>query len=139
MYHAVLAHECFQNFYNPRKDGKGVEVRKMTLRNLLMNDLLIHSLQRTGRVPVVKETNARYPFTVSFLDCKSFATFSLMTSTSIKATLHQGGIENILVQSLAQAGVTVDRSVKPSSLVISKDEGILSNPSTYPVTVSVCC
>ncbi|KAJ3502469.1 hypothetical protein NLJ89_g8874 [Agrocybe chaxingu] len=53
----------------------------------------------------------------------------------IEITLHQGAIEAIFMDALAEMGVKVDRPVAPTSIQISKDEAILSDPNAHAVQV----
>lgn len=99
-------------------------------------------LQRTGRVPIDSDSDARWPFAVS--DCSrpwSLPTVCSLTaditSTPIcQVTLHQGEIETILSEALAQEGVDVDRPVRPSTVTISSDDKDLQDPGKYPIKVS---
>ncbi|KAL5513388.1 hypothetical protein ACEPAH_3787 [Sanghuangporus vaninii] len=50
-------------------------------------------------------------------------------------TLHQGAIESIFVDSMAEEGVNVERPVQPAALSLSEDESELEDPDSYPVKV----
>ncbi|CAA7265147.1 unnamed protein product [Cyclocybe aegerita] len=71
-------------------------------------------IELTDRVPDVTAPTARYPFEI---------------------TLHQGAIEAIFMDAMAEMGVKVDRPVAPTSIQISKDEAILSDPKAHAVEV----
>ncbi|KAG9042534.1 hypothetical protein FS837_010741, partial [Tulasnella sp. UAMH 9824] len=73
-------------------------------------------IERTGRAADVTAPTARYPFEV---------------------TLHQGAIERIFLDSLAQSGVKVDRPVQPVELELSDDPKQLADPQSYPVKVTL--
>lgn len=73
-------------------------------------------IERTGRAADVTAPTARYPFEV---------------------TLHQGAIERIFLDSLAQNGVSVDRPVQPVALELSEDPKELADPQSYPVKVTL--
>ncbi|KAG8900286.1 hypothetical protein FRB99_006141 [Tulasnella sp. 403] len=71
-------------------------------------------IERTGRAADVTAPTARYPFEV---------------------TLHQGAIERIFLDRLAEHGIEVDRPMQPTSLELSQDEAELNDPQAYPVKV----
>ncbi|KAL1709258.1 FAD binding domain-containing protein [Schizophyllum commune] len=71
-------------------------------------------IELTERCPAVNAPGARYPF---------------------KATLHQGAIEEIFVDSMESMGVQVDRPTEPLSMHASDDEKELSDPQTHPIRV----
>ncbi|GBE89458.1 Phenol hydroxylase [Sparassis crispa] len=71
-------------------------------------------IERTGRASDVTAPTARYPFEVA---------------------LHQGGIESIFLDSMAAAGVTVERPVVPISIELSNNEAELKDPKSHPVKV----
>ncbi|KAF8902403.1 FAD binding domain-containing protein [Gymnopilus junonius] len=71
-------------------------------------------IELTDRVPDVTAATARYPFEV---------------------TLQQGAIERIFLDSMLTFGVTIDRPVVPTSVELSKDDSILSDPRAHPVRV----
>lgn len=52
-----------------------------------------------------------------------------------KVTLHQGAIERIFLDSLAESGVRIDRPVHPIALELSEKEDELKDPSSYPIKV----
>ena len=51
-------------------------------------------------------------------------------------TLNQGAIERILLDKLSEFGISVDRPIRPSSLIVSSDEKEVADPAAYPVKVS---
>ncbi|KAG6829067.1 hypothetical protein H0H92_005841 [Tricholoma furcatifolium] len=51
------------------------------------------------------------------------------------ATLHQGAIEDIFLDSMKGMGVEVSRPIVPTSIQISETEEDLSDPEAYPVRV----
>ncbi|KZV82212.1 thioredoxin-like protein [Exidia glandulosa HHB12029] len=71
-------------------------------------------IERTGRAADVTAPTARYPFEV---------------------TLHQGEIEKIFLDAMSEKGVQVDRAIVPTSLEVSSDPAILSDPQAYAVKV----
>lgn len=50
--------------------------------------------------------------------------------------LHQGGIEQIFLDSMASNGVEVERPMIPTSIELSEDQSALKNPKSHPVKVS---
>lgn len=54
----------------------------------------------------------------------------------MQITLHQGAIEQIFLDSMAQQGLRVDRETVPISIKLSADEAELKDPQAYAVTVS---
>jgi phenol 2-monooxygenase len=48
-------------------------------------------------------------------------------------TLHQGAVEDIFIQSLAEVGVQIDRPVKPIAIHISEDLKLLQDPNAHPI------
>ncbi|KAH0836789.1 putative phenol 2-monooxygenase (NADPH) [Lanmaoa asiatica] len=73
-------------------------------------------IECTGRAPDVTAPTARYPFEI---------------------TLHQGAIEAIFLDSMKNYGLEVERPRRPTAIEISEDVDELSNPSSYPVKVTV--
>ncbi|KAA1476570.1 hypothetical protein DENSPDRAFT_785394 [Dentipellis sp. KUC8613] len=73
-------------------------------------------IERTGRVADVTAPTARFPFKVS-------------------ATLHQGEIENLFINSMRKLSLEVERPIVPSFLEISSDEALLKDPQSHPVKV----
>ncbi|TFK71665.1 hypothetical protein BDN72DRAFT_427817 [Pluteus cervinus] len=73
-------------------------------------------IELTERVPDVTAPTARYPF---------------------EATLHQGAVESIFIDSMATMGLQVERPVIPTSIQLSEDERILKDPQSYPVRVTL--
>ncbi|KAF8262308.1 FAD binding domain-containing protein [Lactarius quietus] len=71
-------------------------------------------IERIGRVPDVTAPTARYPY---------------------KATLHQGEIEAIFLDSMKKEGLEVERPIVPIDLQISDDPRELEDPHAYPVKV----
>ncbi|THH17443.1 hypothetical protein EW146_g3360 [Bondarzewia mesenterica] len=71
-------------------------------------------IECTGRAADVNAPTARYPF---------------------EATLHQGEIENIFLNSMRKEGVEVERPMIPTSLELSTDQTELEDPQAYPVKV----
>ncbi|KIM90285.1 hypothetical protein PILCRDRAFT_812015 [Piloderma croceum F 1598] len=71
-------------------------------------------IERTDKTRDVSVPTARYPF---------------------EATLHQGEIEQIFVDSMLDAGVAVDRPIYPFALEMSKDVAILADPNAHPIRV----
>ncbi|KAI9440812.1 FAD binding domain-containing protein [Lactarius indigo] len=67
-----------------------------------------------GRVPDVTAPTARYPY---------------------EATLHQGEIEAIFLDSMKKEGLQVERPIVPIALQISDDPKELADPRAYPVKV----
>ena len=70
--------------------------------------------QCIGRVPDVTAPTARYPY---------------------EATLHQGEIESIFLDSMKKEGLQVERPIVPIALQISEDPRELADPHAYPVKV----
>ena len=70
--------------------------------------------QCIGRVPDVTAPTARYPY---------------------EATLHQGEIESIFLDSMKKEGLQVERPIVPIALQISDDPRELADPHSYPVKV----
>ncbi|KAJ2911833.1 hypothetical protein MD484_g8578, partial [Candolleomyces efflorescens] len=68
----------------------------------------------TQRVPDITAPSARYPFEI---------------------TLHQGHIERILLDSMEQSGVKVERSTVPTSILLADDESTVADPASYAVKV----
>ncbi|KAG1792026.1 FAD binding domain-containing protein [Suillus plorans] len=73
-------------------------------------------IELTNRISNITATSARYPF---------------------EAALHQGAIQDIFIDSMAPLGVEVDRSTVPISIELSKDESELTDPTSYPVRVTL--
>ncbi|KZV70845.1 hypothetical protein PENSPDRAFT_685128 [Peniophora sp. CONT] len=73
-------------------------------------------IERIGRVPDVTAPTARFPY---------------------EATLHQGAIENIFLDSMRKEGLEVERPIVPVSLEVSTDETELQDPTAYPVKVTL--
>ncbi|EJD48151.1 hypothetical protein AURDEDRAFT_183516 [Auricularia subglabra TFB-10046 SS5] len=71
-------------------------------------------IERTGRASDVTAPTARYPFEV---------------------TLHQGEIEKIFLDDMTKHNVKVERATLPTSLEVSTDEKVLSDPQAYAVKV----
>ncbi|KAH8991708.1 FAD binding domain-containing protein [Lactarius akahatsu] len=71
-------------------------------------------IERIGRVPDVTAPTARYPY---------------------EATLHQGEIEAIFLDSMKKEGLQVERPIVPIALQISDDPEELADPRAYPVKV----
>ncbi|KAH8995052.1 FAD binding domain-containing protein [Lactarius hatsudake] len=71
-------------------------------------------IERIGRVPDVTAPTARYPY---------------------EATLHQGEIEAIFLDSMKKEGLQVERPIVPIALQISDDPKELADPRAYPVKV----
>lgn len=55
--------------------------------------------------------------------------------TDIQITLHQGSIENILIDSMSEAGLEVGRSTVPTSLELSDNIEEIEGGSGYPIKV----
>lgn len=53
----------------------------------------------------------------------------------LQALLNQGAIEAIFLDSLKSTGLTVDRSIIPTSLDLSNDEQLLKDPNAHAVKV----
>lgn len=70
--------------------------------------------QCIGRVPDVTASTARYPY---------------------EATLHQGEIESLFLDSMRRKGLEVERPIVPISLQISEDPKEIADPHAYPVKV----
>lgn len=51
--------------------------------------------------------------------------------------MHQAAIEDIFLDSMQKAGVTVDRNMFPTAIALSDDDAVLSDPSAYAVKVWV--
>ncbi|KIK81429.1 hypothetical protein PAXRUDRAFT_15250 [Paxillus rubicundulus Ve08.2h10] len=73
-------------------------------------------IECTKRERLVTPPTARFPFIV---------------------TLHQAAIESILLDSMSQRGVKVDRPVVPSVIEVSEDVEELASMSSYPVKVTL--
>lgn len=52
-----------------------------------------------------------------------------------EATLHQGEIESLFLDSMRKEGLQVERPIVPISLQISEDPEELDDPHAYPVKV----
>ncbi|KAF9224076.1 hypothetical protein BS17DRAFT_732840 [Gyrodon lividus] len=73
-------------------------------------------IQLSSRAPDVTAPSARYPFELA---------------------LHQGGIEEIFLDSMRALGVEVERSTMPTAIEISSDESELADPTSHPVKVTL--
>lgn len=73
-------------------------------------------IERTGRTPDVTAPTARFPFEV---------------------TLHQGAIEDIFLESMANHGLVVERPKTMTSLEISSSPSDLSSPTSHPVKCTI--
>ncbi|GBE86738.1 Phenol hydroxylase [Sparassis crispa] len=71
-------------------------------------------IERTGRTADVSAPTARYPFEI---------------------TLHQGGIEAIILDSMRLLGLEVERPIIPIALEVSANEAELKDPHSHPVKV----
>ncbi|KAF8892176.1 FAD binding domain-containing protein [Infundibulicybe gibba] len=71
-------------------------------------------IEFTDRVPDVTASSARYPF---------------------EATLHQGAIESLFLDSMRLMGIEVDRPTVPASIQISEKQAELKDASAYPIRV----
>ena len=75
-------------------------------------------------MPDVTASTARYPY---------------------EATLHQGEIESLFLDSMRKDGLEVERPIVPVSLQISEDPKEIADPHAYPVKVrhfldlATCC
>ena len=65
-------------------------------------------------MPDVTASTARYPY---------------------EATLHQGEIESLFLDSMRKDGLEVERPIVPISLQISEDPKEIADPHAYPVKV----
>ena len=65
-------------------------------------------------MPDVTASTARYPY---------------------EATLHQGEIESLFLDSMRKEGLEVERPIVPVSLQISEDPKEIADPQAYPVKV----
>ena len=86
-------------------------------------DSLAAPTQCIGRVPDVTASTARYPY---------------------EATLHQGEIESLFLDSMRKDGLEVERPIVPISLQISEDPKEIDDPHAYPIKVRLfpdllCC
>ncbi|KAG5644873.1 hypothetical protein DXG03_007514 [Asterophora parasitica] len=72
------------------------------------------AIELTDRTPDVSETSTPYPF---------------------EATLHQGAIEEIFIDSIRKSGVEVSRPIAPGSIQISEIDKDSTNPDVFPVRV----
>lgn len=57
------------------------------------------------------------------------------TPLPIQATLHQGAIESIFLDSMRKEGVEVERPILPTSIEISRDEKLAKDPKAHAVKV----
>ncbi|KAN0109116.1 FAD binding domain containing protein [Russula decolorans] len=73
-----------------------------------------NGIECIGRVPDVTASTARYPY---------------------EATLHQGEIESLFLDSMRKEGLEVERPIVPVSLQISEDPKEIADPHAYPVKV----
>ncbi|KAH7890912.1 FAD binding domain-containing protein [Phlebopus sp. FC_14] len=73
-------------------------------------------IERTYRASDVNAPTARFPFEV---------------------TLHQGAIEALFLDSMAQHGIKVERPVVPTAIKVSEDIQELQDYSSYPVEVTL--
>ncbi|CCM01361.1 uncharacterized protein FIBRA_03411 [Fibroporia radiculosa] len=71
-------------------------------------------IERTDRAADVTAPTARYAFEMA---------------------LHQGGIEQIFLDSMATKGVHVERPLMPTSIELSQDEAVLKDPTSHPAKV----
>ncbi|RPD57189.1 hypothetical protein L226DRAFT_511051 [Lentinus tigrinus ALCF2SS1-7] len=71
-------------------------------------------LQRTAQSPTIGAKSARYPF---------------------GAALHQGGIEDVLLESMSEHGLEVERSTVPTSIELSQSAEDIKNPDAYTAKV----
>ena len=55
--------------------------------------------------------------------------------TTSQATLHQGGIEDVLLESMSENGLEVARSTIPTSIELTESTGELHNPDSYTAKV----
>ncbi|KAF8470314.1 FAD binding domain-containing protein [Russula ochroleuca] len=73
-----------------------------------------NGIEFIGRVPDVTAPSARYPY---------------------EATLHQGEIESLFLDSMRKEGLQVERPIVPISLQMSDDPKEVADPHAYPVKV----
>ncbi|EED83161.1 predicted protein [Postia placenta Mad-698-R] len=71
-------------------------------------------IERTDRAADVTAPTARWPFEMA---------------------LHQGGIEQIFLDSMASKGVHVERPIMPTFIELSQNEAELKDPSSHPAKV----
>ncbi|PCH36394.1 hypothetical protein WOLCODRAFT_82152 [Wolfiporia cocos MD-104 SS10] len=71
-------------------------------------------IERTDRAPDVTAPTARWAFEMA---------------------LHQGGIEQIFLDSMATKGVKVERPIMPTYIELSQDEAKLKDPTSHPAKV----
>ena len=57
------------------------------------------------------------------------------TDVEHQMALHQGGIEQIFLDSMASNGVEVERPMIPTSIELSEDQSTLNDPKSHPVKV----
>lgn len=101
------------SFYKPGPNG--IEVIIPSHTTCVTSAHVIHS-QRTGREPMMPTSiPVRYPF---------------------GATLHQGSVESIFIDSMRANGVEVERPVVPLSIELSTNQAELDDPKSHPVMVS---
>ncbi|KAI0364367.1 hypothetical protein BV20DRAFT_974565 [Pilatotrama ljubarskyi] len=73
-------------------------------------------VKRTSRSAVLINQSGRYPYGIA---------------------LHQGGVEDILLDSMKQKGLTVDRATVPTSIRLSQIVDELNDPQAYVNTVTL--
>ena len=59
-----------------------------------------------------------------------------LTHGHVQVALHQGGIENLFLDSMRASGVEVERPIIPSAIELGSDESELKDPASHPVKVS---
>lgn len=83
---------------------------------------------------ISEAAGARYPFAASSPPLL-FNSYSHALTRDLQATLHQGAIERILAGPLLEAGVTVDRPIRPTSISLSTDIKELNDPTKHSIKV----
>ncbi|KAH9832559.1 FAD binding domain-containing protein [Rhodofomes roseus] len=103
--------EVFQSYgFADRLFKEAVQVHMAAFYNPGPNG----GIERTGRAPDVTAPTARWAFEMA---------------------LHQGGIEQIFLDSMASNGVEVERPMIPTAIQLSQDESVLKDPKSHPVKV----
>ncbi|KZT67342.1 hypothetical protein DAEQUDRAFT_767249 [Daedalea quercina L-15889] len=105
--------EVFQSYgFADRLFQEAVQVHMAAFYNPGPNG----GIERTGRAPDVTAPTARWAFEMA---------------------LHQGGIEQIFLDSMASNGVEVERPIIPTAIELSGDEPTLQDPRSHPVKITL--
>lgn len=130
----------FSTFYNPSGPDGGIQARALFIGiyPVSTTDPWIADSKGSQAETSRKKTNAEG--TLFFL-CKYnhrivYSSLALISFADIfQITLHQGKIEDILIESMSKAGLEVGRSLVPMSLDLNDDAEELESNSSYPIKV----